>query len=126
MCFRLIEGGKVVITTAVMHVDDIFASGEQERCGRFGRGLGEMALVKNLGELRLYAGCVYGRDREAGLLSISQQTYGETMVAEYRVRNVLSVDTRLHEVEGGMDVPEENEFRELVGVFDVVGYPDTS
>lgn len=36
--FRLVENGRVV-TTVVVHVDDIFAVGERERCDKFGMDL---------------------------------------------------------------------------------------
>lgn len=82
--FRLIEDGKVVITV-VVHVHDLFAAGKRDRCDQFGIDLGEMVPVKILGEFRLYAECVYKTNREAGLLTISQPTYAETLVAEYGV-----------------------------------------
>ncbi|CAN0053408.1 unnamed protein product [Pylaiella littoralis] len=85
MCvFRLIEDGRVVITI-VVHVDYIFAVGNQARCDRFGRDLNEYVLVKNLGELRWYSGCFYEKDLERGKLTISQKTYAEELAAEYDV-----------------------------------------
>ena len=77
--FRLVEGGKVVIMHLVMHVDDIFAVGKKERCDQFGKDLGRLLPVKSLGELKWCSGCYYERDREAGRLTISQQTYTEEL-----------------------------------------------
>lgn len=41
-----------------VHVGGIFAAGDTKRYDRFGRDLGEVVSIKNLGELRMYAGCV--------------------------------------------------------------------
>lgn len=115
--FRLIEDGKIVMML-VVHVDDIFAVGEKERCDKFGRDLNEMVPVKNLGELRWYSGCFYERDFDRGVLKISQQTYAEELAGEYGVewgKDVpLPVETKLTEY----DENEESvsfRFRELVG-----------
>ena len=45
--------------TYTIHVDDIFAVGERERCDQVGRDMNEMVPVKNLGELRWYSRCLY-------------------------------------------------------------------
>ena len=82
--FRLVEGGEVVLLL-VVHVDDIFAVGTKERCDQFGKDLGEYVPVKSLGELKWYSGCYYERDREAGRLTISQQTYTEELGERYGV-----------------------------------------
>ena len=49
--FRLIEDIRVVIT-AVVHVDDIFAVGQQERCDRLCIDLNRTIPVKNLDKLK--------------------------------------------------------------------------
>ena len=49
--FRLVENGRVAITT-VAHVDDIFAAGRKERCERLCVELNRSISVKNLGELK--------------------------------------------------------------------------
>ena len=46
---------------------------------QFCEDLTRMVPVKNLGELKWYSGCFYERDREAGRLKISQQTYTEEL-----------------------------------------------
>ena len=71
--FRLIEDGRVAIT-AVVHVDDIFAVGQKERCDRLCVDLNQTIPVKNLGDLKWYGGYRYSRDRERGTLTISQQS----------------------------------------------------
>ncbi|CAM9903911.1 unnamed protein product [Pylaiella littoralis] len=123
--FRLIEDGCVVLIL-VVHVDDIFAVGERERCDRFGMDLNKSVPVKNLGELRWYSGCFYERDMESGRLTISQQTYTEELAAEYGVewgKSVpLSTGMKLSEFD-----PEEadTEFPFRVGWFvDVVSDAD--
>ena len=63
--FCLIENGRVSITAAV-HVDDIFAVGQKERCNKLYDVLNCLIPVKNLGELKWYGGCHYSRDRKRG------------------------------------------------------------
>ena len=53
--FRLVEEGRVAII-AVVHVDDIFAVGLKSRSDVFRDDLNRMVPVKNLSELRWYAG----------------------------------------------------------------------
>ncbi|CAB1107872.1 unnamed protein product [Ectocarpus sp. CCAP 1310/34] len=79
--FRLIEGGGVFLIL-VVHVEDIFAVGEGERCDKFGADLNKSVPVKNLGELRWYYGCFYERSKETGRLTISQQTFTDELAAE--------------------------------------------
>ena len=69
----------------LVHVDDIFAVGKKERCDHFGEDLNRMVPVKNLGELKWCSGCFYERDREAGRLTISQQTYTEELGEKFDV-----------------------------------------
>lgn len=115
--FRLIEGGKVAILL-VFHVDDIFAVGEKEKCDQFGEDMNRLVPTKNLGELKWYSGCFYERDREAGRIKISQQTYVEELGRQYGVTsggNVpLSGSLKLWDF--GVDEPDTDQpFRELVG-----------
>ena len=78
--FSLIEDGRVAIT-AVVHVDDIFAVGQKERCDRLCFDLMNRTIpVKNLGDLKWYGGCRYSRDRKRGTLTISQQSFAEELV----------------------------------------------
>ena len=65
--FRLIEDGRVAIT-AVVHVDNIFAVGQKERCNRICVDLNQTVPVKNLGDLKWYGGCQYSRDRKRGMV----------------------------------------------------------
>ena len=92
--FRLVEGGEVAMHL-VVHVDDIFAVGKKERCDQFGKDLGRLVPVKSLGELKWYSGCYYERDREAGRLTISQQTYTEELGEKCRVEwgNAIPIHT---------------------------------
>ena len=61
-----------LVMTIVVHVDDIFAAGEKTRRDPFGKDFNQMFPVKNLGELRWYSRCFYGRDWEKGVFTISQ------------------------------------------------------
>ena len=72
--FCLIEDGRVAIT-AVVHVDDIFAVGQKERCNRLCVDLNQTIPVKNLGDLKWYGGYRYTRDRKRGTLTIFQQSF---------------------------------------------------
>ena len=54
--FRFTEDGRVAIT-AVVHVDDIFAIAQKERCDRLCVDLSQTIPVKNLGDLKWYGGC---------------------------------------------------------------------
>ncbi|CAB1100747.1 unnamed protein product [Ectocarpus sp. CCAP 1310/34] len=115
--FRLIEEGRVVVTL-VVHVDDIFSIGEEERCDQFGRDLNTMVPVKNLGDLRWYSGCFYERDWDAGTLKISQQTYAEELGMEFGVEYgkeiPLPVGLKLSEFDQDEEVVSWP-FRELIG-----------
>ena len=92
--------------------------GKKERCDQFGKDLGRLVPVKSLGELKWYSGCYYERDREAGSLTISQQTYTKELGEKYDVEwgNGIPIPTtwRLWD----FDVDEPNvlfPFRELIG-----------
>ena len=115
--FRLVEDGCVTITAAV-HVDDIFAGRQKERCDRLCVDLNRTIPVKNLGELKWYGGCRYMRDRKRGTLTISQQSVEEELVKKLDVTYVqnvpLSVGLKLDEFH--VDERTANRpFRELVG-----------
>ena len=115
--FRLIEKGRVTIT-AVVHVDDIFAVGQKERCDRLCVDLNRTIPVKNLGDLKLYGGCRDSRDRERGTLTISQQSFAEELMNKFDVTFVQNVPLRVGLKLDELDVDEESEsrpFRELVG-----------
>ncbi|CAB1112668.1 unnamed protein product [Ectocarpus sp. CCAP 1310/34] len=115
--FRLIEGGCVVLIL-VVHVYDIFAVGERERCDTFDADLDKSVPVKNLGELRWYSGCLYERSKETGRLTISQQTFMDELAAEYGVAGGKSVPMSSGVKRSTFDADEEATdfpFRELVG-----------
>ena len=115
--FRLIEDGHVAIT-AVVHVDDIFAVGQKERCDRLCVDLNRTIPVKNLDDLKWYGGCRYSRDRKRGTLTISQQSFAEELMKKFRVTSVQSVPLKVGVKSEEFDENEETEswpFRELVG-----------
>ena len=78
----------------------------------------EWSPSKNLSELRWYGGCHYTREREMGILTISQKTLADELVNNYCVTSTQSVPLRV-----GVKLEEFNEdemvenwpFRELVG-----------
>ena len=115
--FRLVEGGDVVLLL-VVHVDDIFAVGNKERCDQFGEDRNQSVPVKNLGELKWYSGCYYERDRKGGRVKISQQTYTVELGENYGVKwgrsTPLPTSCRLWEFD--TDEPNvDKPFRELIG-----------
>ena len=115
--FRLVEGGEVAMHL-VVHVDDIFAVGKKERCDQFGKDLGRLVPVKSLGELKWYSGCYYERDREAGRLTISQQTYTEELGEKFDVKwgGSIPLSTTCKLWEFDVDKPTIGRvFRELIG-----------
>ena len=104
--------------TAVVHVDDIFAVGQKERCDRLCVDLNQTIPVKNLGDWKRYGGCRYPRDCKRGSLTKSQQSFAEELVKKFRVTSVQSVTPKIkvkledfHEDEETGSWP----FRELVG-----------
>ncbi|CAB1100735.1 unnamed protein product [Ectocarpus sp. CCAP 1310/34] len=115
--FRFIEDGCVVLIL-IVHVDDIFAVGEREKCDKFGADLIKSVPVKNLGELRWYSGCFYERNKETGRLTISQQTLTDELAAEYGVVGGQSVPmssgVRLSDIDAD-EMATDLPFRELVG-----------
>ena len=117
--FHLIEDGRVAITAAV-HIDDIFAVGQKEKCDRLCVDLNRSILVKNLlGDLKWYGGCRYSRDRKRGTLTISQQSFAEELVKTFRVTFVQSVPLRVGVKLEEFDEDEKIEswpFRELMAV----------
>ena len=114
---RLVEDGMVSMVV-VVHVDDIFAVGRKSRCDQFGKDLNQYVPITNLGELRLYAGCVFSRNHALGTITISQQAVAEKMVEKFGVsRNKetpMAVDLRLH-VFDPAEPDVEQPFRSLVG-----------
>ena len=115
--FRLIRGG-IVVLILVVHVDGIFAVGKKERCDQFGEDLNRMVPVKNLGELKWYSGCFYERDREAGRLKISQQTYTEELGEKFDVKwgGSIPLPTTCKLYNFDVDEPTIGRvFRELIG-----------
>ena len=81
--------------TAVVHVDDIFAVGQKERCDRLFVDLKRASPVKNFGQLEWYGGCRYPRDRGRGILTISQQSFTEELVEKFDVTYVQNVPLRI-------------------------------
>ena len=115
--FRLIVDGRAAIT-AVVHVDVVFAVGQNERCDRLCVDLNRTIPVENLGDLKWYGGCRYSRDRKGGTLTISQQRFAEELVKKFRVTFVQSVPLKVGVKLEEFDEDEETEswpFRELLG-----------
>ena len=83
--------------------------------------LGYSLPTNNLGEVKFFLGCEYIRDREAGKIGISQESYIRSVLERLNIYRISSIpaslvnDNRsLKEDEGAGDVP----FREVVGSVD--------
>ena len=61
------------------------------RCDVFRDELNRMVPVKNLYELRWYGGCHYTREREMGILTISQKTFADELVKTFCVTSTQSI-----------------------------------
>ena len=68
-------------------MDNIFAVERKARCDKLCEDLNRLVPIKNLGELRWYAGCQYSKDWDAGTLTISQQAFAENTVLKFGVRS---------------------------------------
>ena len=55
---RSVENGTVSMVV-VVPLEDIFSVGRKNRCDQFGRDLNQYVPIANLGELRLYADCLF-------------------------------------------------------------------
>ena len=67
----------------VVHVGGIFSIGAKTRCDQFGRDLNVYEPIKNLGELRLYAGVRFARERAAGTITFSQDIVRRNSVGKF-------------------------------------------
>ena len=94
MCFPFYRGWTNDTYGKVVHVDDIFALGQKERCDRLCVDSKKTIPVKNLGELEWYGGCHYSSDRGRGTLTIPQQSFAEELVKKFRVTFIQSVPLR--------------------------------
>ena len=83
LCFQLIRDGVVVMTVCV-HVDDITVAVESEACGFLSTCPLEEFQTTG-GELSLYIGCAFERDKKEGVLSASQRASIESVVSRYGV-----------------------------------------
>ena len=114
---RYMMGDEVVEMVAI-HVDDILHAGTKSLAKVVEKALGYSLLTKNLGEVKFLLGCELIRDREAGTIEISQESYNRSVLGKFMICRTCSIpdsfanDNRsLKEDEGARDVP----FREVVG-----------
>ena len=99
--------------TAVVHVDDIFAVGQEERSDTLCGDLNRTIPVKNLGKSNGYAGCHRSRDRDSGTLAISQEIFAQDLLKKFRVTSIQSVSLIV-----GVSLEEFDEMRKLrAGLF---------
>ena len=80
--------------------------------------LGDSLPTKNLGEVKFFLGCEFIRDREAGTIEISNESYIRNVLERFNICRTSSIPASLandnrsvKENEGEGDVP----FREVVG-----------
>ena len=114
---RFMMGDEVVGMVAI-HVDDILYAGTKSLAEVVVAALGDSLPTKNLGEVKFFLGCEYIRDRKAGTIEISQESYIRSVLERFNICRTSSIpasldsnDRSLKEDEGAGDVP----FREVVG-----------
>ena len=114
---RFMMGDEVMGMVAI-HVDDILYAGTKSLVKVVVEALGDSLPTKNLGEVKFFLGCAFIRDREAGTIEISQESYIRSVLESFNICRTspipasLANDNRsLMEDEGAGDVP----FREVVG-----------
>ena len=114
---RFMMGDEVMGMVAI-HVDDILYAGTKSLPKVVVEALGDSLPTKNLGEVKFFLGCAFIRDREAGTIEISQESYIRSVLERFNICRTspipasLANDNRsLMEDEGAGDVP----FREVVG-----------
>ena len=109
--------GNEVVGMVAIHLDDILYAGNKSLAKVVVEALGDSLPTKNLGEVKLFLGCEFIRDREAGTIEISQESYIRSVLERFNICRTSSIpaslpnDNRsLKEDEGAGDVP----FREEV------------
>jgi len=110
--------GDEVIGMIVIHVDDILYAGLKRLAEYLLQELGNLLPTKNLGEVNFFLGCAFRRDREAGTIEISQESYIRSVLERFNICRTSSIPASpannyrsvKDDVEAG-DVP----FREVVG-----------
>lgn len=117
-CVLRLMVGQEVAAMMVIHVDDSQIAASKELARIVIDALKESFLTKDLGELSWYMGSEYRRNREEGMLEISQTQFIRSVLDRFNVTKsspILaspSLDLRsVNENDAVMDVP----FREVVG-----------
>ncbi|CAB1098486.1 unnamed protein product [Ectocarpus sp. CCAP 1310/34] len=110
--------GDQVLGMIAIPVDDILYAGIERLAKMVAEALGDSLPTKNLGEVRLFLGCAFVRDREAGTIEMSQESYIRSVLERFNVCRTSSIPASLAndyrsvmEDEGAGGVP----FREVVG-----------
>ena len=114
---RFVMGEEVVGMVAI-HVDDILYAETNSLAEVVVEALDDSLPTKNLGKVKFFLGCEFIRDREAGTIEISQDSYIRSVLERFNICRTSAIpaslanDNRsLKEDEGAGDVP----FREVVG-----------
>ena len=110
--------GNEVLGMVVIHVDDILYGGVQRLAEYLVQALGDSLPTKNLGDVLFFLGCAFCRDREAGVIEISQESYIRSVLERFKICRTNSIPASpanayrsVNEDEDAGDVP----FREVVG-----------
>ena len=114
---RFMMGDEVVGVVAI-HVDNILYAGTKSLAKVVVEALGDCVPAKNLDEINFFLRCEFVRDREAGTIAISQESYIRSVLERFNICRTSSIpaflanDNRsLKKDEKAGDVP----FREVVG-----------
>ncbi|CAB1104602.1 unnamed protein product [Ectocarpus sp. CCAP 1310/34] len=87
--------GDEVLGMIAIHVDDILYAGIERLAKMVVEALGDSLPTKNLGEVRFFLGCAFVRDREAGTIEMSQESYIRSVLERFNVCRTSSIPASL-------------------------------
>ena len=83
--------GDEVIGMILIHVDDILHAGLKRPAEYLLQELGNLLPTKNLGEVNFFLSCAFRRDREAGTIEISQESYIRSVLERFNICRTSSI-----------------------------------
>jgi hypothetical protein len=95
LCVYLYKSGNTFAILAV-HVDDmLMASNSKQKLAEIKQGLSKFFRVKDLGEVNFLLGIEVTRNRQIGLVELSQQAYIKQLLKRFNLRDAKSAPTPL-------------------------------
>ena len=83
--------GDEVLGMIAIHVDDILYAGIERLAKMVVDPLGDSLPTKNLGEVKFFLGCAFVRDRKAGTIEMSQESYIRSVLERFNVCRTSSI-----------------------------------